>query len=180
MLKIKAYASAQSVKFSSKNLMKLDGWGKPLQTIYLRENHRVQDKLIDYKTISNYQTDFMDMIEDIIKKYPSWAITHKWGNQKLPRFYNDPTLYSINDLIIETRNHYTKGNDPILSMILRQKDLIRKLSKDLSDPNIIDRWDLDITFKNPHEPALQKFYDRGVFPAPAVHSNSFGDLFQKV
>jgi hypothetical protein len=179
MLKIKAYANAQPIKYNSKNKATLDGWGLPRQTIYLNESNRRYHKLVDYKIIADYQTDFMDMVEGIIRKYPSWADSNDWGYAKLPKMYNDPVAYSINDLIKETKQHYVDAHDPTLSMLLRQKYLIRKLANDLGDPSIINAWDLDITFKNPHEPALKKFYDRNIFTVVAVQSSSYNDLFER-
>ena len=178
MLKIKAYANAQSVKYSSKNLMRLDGWGKPLQTIYLNESRRRGDKILNYQTVADYQIDFMDMINGVIKKYPGWASKNNWGAMKMPKIYNDPVAYSIDDLIKETKQHYIDRHDPTLSMLLRQNHLIRKLSKDLNDPSIINSWDIDITFKNPYEPALQKFYDKNVFTVVAK-TTAFSDLFER-
>jgi len=177
MLKIKAYANAQPIKYNSKNKATLDGWGLPRQTIYLNESRRRYDKLVDYSNVAKHQTDFMDMVEGIIIKYPSWADTNNWGYAKMPKMYNDPVQYSMNDLIKETKDHYKDAHDPTLSMLLRQKHLIRKLSQDLADPSIVDYWDIDISFKNPHEPALKKFYDRGILKTISKGGNSFNDLF---
>lgn len=175
MLNITAYANAQPVATSKNGRPLKDGWGKPRQTVYLKQTKFGKFTGTAYKDIADYQKEFFGMLERLIDTYPDWARQHGWD--QLDKIYNDPVAYSTRDLITDTRSHYAKGHDPALSMILRQKYLARKLAKDIGDNSIINEWDIELTLKNPHEPVLQKFYDKGVFDKTATTSTSFDELF---
>jgi len=173
MLKIKAHAVAQPVALNRRTGEELmDGWGLPRRTIYIKDsNHR---RLDVYEDVEKYQNKFFTRLEEIMNTDPIWATANGWD--KLPKIYNDPVRYSVQDIINDTRDQYKHRRDPTLSMLLRQKYLIRKLAKDLGDNTIINMWDIDITFKNPSDPVLKKFYDKNVFSAVAV-TNNYSELF---
>jgi hypothetical protein len=177
MLNITAYANARPYSYTAGGKIRLDGWGKPRQTIYLNETKQFYSKLNNYKDIAEYQTDFMDMLENLIYKYPKWAVDNNWGNTKLDKLYNDPKPYTTHELIKETKEHYKDAKDPILSMILRQQYLIRKLATQFDDPSIINTWDITLTLKNPNDPVLHKFQEKGVLGKTLTTSNSFSNLF---
>ena len=123
-----------------------------------------------------YQNKFFNRLEEIIKIDPQWAQANNWD--KLPKIYNDPVRYSVQDIINDTRDQYKHRRDPTLSMLLRQKYLINKLAEDLGDPSIINMWDIDIAFKNPTDPVLKKFYDKKVFSVVAATTiTSYSELF---
>ena len=173
MLKIKAQAVAQPVALNRRTGTELkDGWGFPRQTIYLKDSSH--KKLDSYEDIEKYQNKFFTRLEEIMNTDPAWATANGWD--KLPKIYNDPVRYSVQDIINDTRDQYKHRRDPTLSMLLRQKYLIRKLAKDLGDTSIINLWDIDITFKNPTDPVLKKFYDKNVFTIVAK-TTSYLDLF---
>jgi len=174
MLKITAYAQAQQPKMNRLGNDLKDGWGLPRQTIYLKEN---QYKPLDgqiYTKIADYQNNFFEILAKIQQQQPDWLITNGWDN--LPKIYNDPVKYTLDELIKDTANHYRRRHDPTLSMLLRQRYLIRRFAKDIGDNTMIKDWDIDITFKNPTDPVLKKFYDRNIFAAVAVTS-TFNELF---
>lgn len=175
MLKITAYASAQPVATGRNGNPLLDGWGQPRQTIYLKQTKFGKFAGTDYKEIADYQLDFMHRLEQILAYDPKFALQQGWD--RLPKIYNDPRSYSAEDLIADTRRHYQRGHDPALSMILRQRYLIRKLAQDLNDNSVIPDWDIELTFRNPTEPVLKKFYDKGVFEKTASTTTSFDSLF---
>jgi hypothetical protein len=175
MLKIKAYAVAQPVALNRRTGEELkDGWNLPRQTIYIKDSNYRRLDTQSYDDIAKYQNKFFSRIEEVINADPLWATANGWD--KLPKIYNDPVRYSATSLIKDTKNHYTNRHDPTLSMLLRQKYLIRKLAKDLGNNTIIQMWDIDITFKNPTDPVLKKFYDKNVFSAVAV-TNNYSELF---
>ena len=173
MLKVKAYAVAQPVALNRRTGEPLkDGWGLPRQTVYIKDN---KYKRVDiYDDIEKYQNKFFNRLEEIMNTDPTWASANNWD--KLPKIYNDPVRYSVQDIINDTRDQYKHGRDPTLSMLLRQKYLIRKLAKDLGDTSIINMWDIDIAFKNPTDPVLKKFYDKNVFTIVAK-TTSYNDIF---
>jgi len=175
MLKIKAYAVAQPVATNRLTGADLkDGWGLPRQTIYIKENKFKRLDDYTYSDIAKYQTDFFERLAKILQADPVFATQNGWD--KLPKIYNDPVRYSGIDLVKDTINHYKRRHDPTLSMLLRQRYLIRKLANELGDPSVIKDWDIDITFKNPTEPVLKKFYDKDIFSQVAT-TNTFSDLF---
>lgn len=175
MLKIKAYAVAQPVALNRRTGEELtDGWNLPRQTVYIKENKYRALDAVSYKEIADHQTEFFQRLDSIIKADPIWATKNDWD--KLPKIYNDPKRYSAADLIKETISHYKRRHDPTLSMLLRQKYLIRKLANELGDPSVINDWDISITFKNPTEPVLKKFYDRDIFTQVAT-TTTYTDLF---
>ena len=175
MLKITAYANAQPVATGRTGNPLLDGWGQPRQTIYLKQTRFGKFAGTDYREIADYQLSFCDMLERLLNKHSTWAKNNGWD--KLPKIYNDPRAYSAQELIDDCRSHYQKGHDPALSMILRQKYLIRKLADDIGDKSIINEWDIELTLKNPSEPVLKKFYDKGVFDKTVTTTTTYGDLF---
>jgi len=175
MLKIQAHAVAQPVALNRRTGEELkDGWGLPRQTVYIKESKYRALDAVSYKDISDYQTDFFNRLDKIIKADPIWATDNGWD--KLPKIYNDPVRYSAADLVKDTVNHYKRRHDPTLSMLLRQRYLIRKLANELNNPSIIKDWDIDITFKNPTEPVLKKFYDKDIFSQVAI-TTAYTDLF---
>lgn len=169
MLKITAYAQAQAPIANKK-----DGWGYPRQTIYLKQNSS-GGRILNYQDIAEYQQAFFDRLGRILNENPTWARQNDLDRRV--KYYNDPVGYTIEELIEDTHKHYENNHDPALSMILRQKFLIRKLAKVLGDTNIISDWDIDLTIKNPNAPVLKKFYDRDVFEQVATPTNAFGELF---
>jgi hypothetical protein len=113
---------------------------------------------------------------DIKIKQPQWFVANGYDN--LPKIYNDPVAYTLDELIKDTTGHYRRRHDPTLSMLLRQRYLIRKFAKDIGDASIIKDWDIEIIFKNPTDPVLKKFYDRNILSVIAkTNDNNFGDLF---
>jgi hypothetical protein len=175
MLKIKAHATAQPVALNRRTGAELtDGWGLPRQTVYIKDSKYRALDAESYKDISDYQTEFFQRLDKIIKADTAWATANGWD--KLPKIYNDPVRYSAESLINDTVNHYKRRHDPTLSMLLRQRYLIRKLASELGDPSVIKDWDIDITFKNPTEPVLKKFYDKDIFSQVAI-TTAFTDLF---
>lgn len=177
MLKIRAHAVAQPVALNRRTGEELkDGWNLPRQTVYIKENKYRALDAVSYKEIADHQTEFFQRLDSIIRADPAWATANGWD--KLPKIYNDPKRYSAQDLIKDTISHYKRRHDPTLSMLLRQRYLIRKLALELGDPSVIKDWDIDITFKNPTEPVLKKFYDNNVLSMIAkTNNNNFGDLF---
>lgn len=169
MLKITAYAQAQAPVANKK-----DGWGYPRQTIYLKQS-RAGGRVLNYPDIAQYQQDFFDMLKRLLNKHYTWAQQNGWDRKV--KYYNDPVGYTIDELIEDTHKHYQDLHDPALSMILRQKFLIRKLAEDIGDASIVPEWDIDLTIKNPDEPVLKKFYDRDIFERVATPTNAFGELF---
>jgi hypothetical protein len=175
MLKISAYAVAQPVATGRQGQILKDGWGLPRQTIYLKQN-RYSGKLTNYSDIAKYQKDFMTCLENIINQQPAWADLNGWD--KHIKIYNDPVAYSTVEIINDIRQHYDAGHDVALSMILRQRYLIRKLAEDIGDNNIINDWDIELSIKNPNEPAIKKFYDKEVLESVAITSGTtFSNLF---
>lgn len=176
MLKITAYASAQPVATGRTGRPLKDGWGLPRQTIYLKQTKFGKFAGASYTEIANYQRDFFSMLNTLVNRYPDWARQHGW--LPLPKIYNDPVSYSISDLHTDTEKHYTKHHDPALSMILRQQYLTEKLAKDLEDPTIVQEWGIDLKLKNPTEPVLAKFYDKGVLTTVAQNTTTINELFE--
>jgi hypothetical protein len=170
MLKITAYAQAQAPVANKK-----DGWGLPRQTVYLKQNSR-GGRVVNYQEIAEYQRNFFDMLNNVVNAHYTWA--EKNDLTTGVKYYNDPVTYTVEQLHHDTEQHYKETHDPTLSMILRQKFLIRKLAQAMNDPSIIDQWDIDLTIKNPDEPVLKKFYDRDVLTKTAQPTGTaFGELF---
>ena len=145
---------AQTNKKTGK--IKLDGWGHPLQTIYLRD--------IDKIAVTDYQIKFCRDLELAFQLETHWFKMIGLGG-KLPRIANDPVPYTIQEHIAEIRDHYNKKHEPTYSFINRQAWIVFELEKHIG-PDVVKEYGICVeSFKNSTEHALQKFYDQ-VAPQP--------------
>jgi hypothetical protein len=174
MLKITAYASSRPTQQNKNGKTLKDGWGFDRQTIYLKKDayHSFQDQ--SYRDIARHQLEFCDVLEKLMQADPAW-IKQNALDGKIEKIYNDPTAYTLTEIIEDIREHYKRSHDPALSMLLRQRYLIRKLAKLIGDNSLVPGWDIDIKFTNPSTPVLKKFFDKGVFDKE--ESTTFNNLF---
>lgn len=169
MLKIKAYASSRPTTQNKNGKTAKDGWGFDRQTVYLKKSAHQSFQDEEYRNIANYQREFCNVLERILQEEPNYF------PNKLEKIYNDPTAYSVTEIIEDIREHYNKRHDPTLSMILRQRYIIGKLAEQLDNPSIVRDWSIDIQFVNPSTPVLRKFFDKGVFDQ--AETNTYSKLF---
>jgi hypothetical protein len=173
MFKIKAYAVAQDPQITSKGKTKLDGWGLPLQTVYLRQNQFKRFAGEDYRRIAKHQIKFLHDLEQASINEPNWFSDNNW--HKLPKIYNDPRAYDLAKHTMDIVGHYEAGHDPALSMILRQQYFVDRLATELSAPDLRETYGIDLEIVNSTAPIIKRFHDHGVFTKPQP-----GSVFTKI
>jgi hypothetical protein len=173
MFKIKAYAVAQDPQTTSRGKLKLDGWGQPLQTVYLRHNQFKRFAGEEYRGIARHQIQFLRDLEQATINQPNWFSDNNWD--KLPKIYNDPRAYDLSKHTMDIVDHYESGHDPALSMILRQQYFVDRLATELSAPNLREKYGIDLEIVNSTAPIIKRFHEHGVFTKPQL-----GPVFTKL
>lgn len=164
MFKLKAYAVAQDPQTTRTGKTKLDGWGLPLQTVYLRPNQFQHFRGEEYRRISRHQVKFVHDLDEAIKWEQDFFLDNGWN--KLPKLYNDPRSYEIAQHMTDIVEHYESGHDPALSMILRQQYFVDRLAEELRAPKLREIYGIDLEIVNSTTPVLKRFQERGVFTRP--------------
>lgn len=173
MFKLKAYAVPQDPQTGRGGKTKLDGWGHPLQTIYLRPNQFQHFRGEEYRRIMKHQIQFAHDLNQAIEQEQGFFIDNGWN--RLPKIYNDPRSYDVATHIDDMVEHYEKGHDPCLSMVLRQQYFVNRLSEELQSHSIAERYGIDLEIVNSTNPVIKRFIENGVFTKPVP-----GSIYSKI
>ena len=152
-----AVAKAQAPQTTRTGKTRLDGWGFPLQTIYLWDTGSRRFQGSRYSQIEQHQLRFYDDLVKAVEQETDWFYDRCWN--QLPKIFNDPVPYTLQEIIDDTRNHYLRKHDPCLSILLRQQYLVDRLAEDLGQ-EIVDQYGIEIKFRNPAEPVLDRFWSK--------------------